>query len=152
MQHTPSSPITVKPGPTYMVQYSCQCAATATGNSWCVCLLPQGVCVYEVRLHSYYTQVLDLKNKTVYFQDPLGSCRPSLLPKALISLITSRLKATMTEWKLIEQPHALPLQRNGYDCGAFICVACRAHACKRHALTAVLCCVSASCCTYAKVI
>ena len=92
----------------------------------------------------YYTQVLDLKNKTVQFQDPLGSYTPSVLPKALISLITSRLKSTTTEWKLIEQPHALPLQRNGYDCGAFICVVCRAHACKRHALTVVLCCVTTS--------
>ena len=113
---------------TYMIRYSCQCAATVTGDWWCVCLLSQGVCD-EVRLHSYYTQVLDLKNKTVQFQDPLGSCTPSVLPKALISLITSRLKSTMTEWKSIEQPHALPLQRNGYDCGAFICVVCRAHTC-----------------------
>ena len=126
-----------------MIRYSCQCAATATGDSWCVCMLPQGVCD-EVRLHSYYTQVIDLKNKTVQFHDPSGSYTPSVLPKTLISLITSRLKSTMTEWKSIEQPHALPLQRNGYDCGAFICVVCRAHACKRHALTVVLCCVTAS--------
>ncbi len=126
-----------------MIRYSCQCAATATGDSWCVCMLPQGVCD-EVRLHSYYTQVIDLKNKTVQFQDPLGSYTPSVLPKALISLITTRLTSTMTEWKSIEQPHALPLQRNGYDCGAFICVVCCAHACKRHAPTVVLCCVTAS--------
>ena len=35
-----------------MTRYSCQCAATATGDSWCVFMLPQGVCD-EVRLHSY---------------------------------------------------------------------------------------------------
>ena len=125
-----------------MIRYSCQCATTATGDLRCVCLLPQGVCD-EVKLHSYYTQVLDLKNKTVQFQDPLGSCTPSVLPKSLISLFASRLKSTMTERKLIEQLHALPLQRNGYDCGAFICVVCRAHTCKRHAPTVVLYCVSA---------
>ncbi len=123
-----------------MIPYSCQCAATATGVSWCICLLLQGVCD-EVRLHSYFTQVLDLKNKTVQFQDPLGSYT-SVLPKALISLITSRLKSTMTEWKSIKQPRAMPLQNNGYDCGAFICVVCHAHTCKRHTLTVVLCCVS----------
>ena len=97
---------------------------------------------YTATIH--YTQVLDLKKKTVHFQDPLGSCTPSVLPKPLISLITSRLKSTMTEWKLIEQPHALPLQKNGYDCGAFICVVCHACTCKRHASTVVLYCVSAS--------
>ena len=64
---------------------------------------------YTATIH--YTQVLDLKKKTVHFQDPLGSCTPSVLPKSLISLITSRLKSTMTEWKSIEQPHALPLQK-----------------------------------------
>ena len=96
---------------------------------------------YTATIH--YTQVLDLKNKTVKFQDPLGSYTPSVVPKALISLITSRLKSTVTEWKSIEQPHALPLQRNGYDCGAFICVVCHAHTYKRHAPTVVLYCVCA---------
>ena len=97
---------------------------------------------YTATIH--YTRVLDLKKKTVHFQDPLGSCTPSVLPKSLISLITSRPKYTITEWKSIEQSHALPLQRNRYDCGAFICVVCRAHTCKRHASTVVLYCVSAS--------
>ena len=78
-----------------MMRYSCQCGATATGDSWCICLLPQGVCD-EFRLHSYYTQVLNLKNKEVQFQDPLGSHTPSVLKKALISLITSQLKSTVS--------------------------------------------------------
>ena len=104
---------------------------------------------------SYHQDLVTLSNRhhvttdasltvcTVQFQDPLGSyIHTQCTTKAPISLITSRLKSTLTKWKLIEQPHALPLQRNGYDCGAFICVVCCAHACKRHAYTAVLCCVS----------
>ena len=47
-----------------------------------------------------YTATVHRYN-TVQFQDPLGSYTPSVLPKSLISLITSRLKSTMTEWKLI---------------------------------------------------
>ena len=61
--------------------------------------------VAEVETSLTYSINLDLKNKTVQFQEPLGSYTSSLLPKALISLITSRLKSTMTEWKLIVHCH-----------------------------------------------
>lgn len=52
-------------------------------------------CVCDgVKLHSHYIQVLDLQNKAVQFQDPLGNYTPSILPIALTSFITNRLKST----------------------------------------------------------